>query len=67
MAAKLVAREGALTAQVCRTCAEACALAAPECEKVDHPTMKDAEKSLKKCRNACKALLDLVSKKPAGR
>ncbi|MBX9625544.1 MAG: four-helix bundle copper-binding protein [Gemmataceae bacterium] len=65
-AAKLVARESAFTAQVCRTCAEACAIAAPECEKLDHPTMKDAGKSLKKCADACKALLDLVNKKPAG-
>ncbi len=66
-AAKLVARESALTAQLCRTCAEACALAAPECEKADHPTMKDAGKSLRKCGDACKALLDLLNKKPAGR
>lgn len=66
-AAKIVARDSVLTAEVCRTCAEASTLTASECEKVNHPTMKDAGKSLKKCADACKALLTLMGKKAASR
>lgn len=66
--AKIVARESALTAPVCRACIDGCRLAAAECGKADHPTMKDAEKSLRTCAAACQALLKAMPETaPTGR
>jgi hypothetical protein len=58
LAAKVIARNGALQAQICDGCARACDACAAECEKhANEPTMKRCADACKACARACRAMI----------
>jgi hypothetical protein len=57
LAAKVIARNGALQAEVCEGCARACDSCGKECEKFPHdPMMKKTADACKACAQACREM-----------
>lgn len=57
LAAKVVARNGALQAPICEGCARTCDACATECEKhLNEPLMKRCSDACKACAQACREM-----------
>jgi hypothetical protein len=58
LAAQVIARNGALQAEICEGCARACDTCGKECEKfAQDPMMKKCAEECKRCAQACREMI----------